>query len=78
MCVAQTAMAGEAAGKGQHGVFRCQGSAVAVTCRVHMGEGEHPAASQSCGSPREPPGGVEYGRNIITTGFSEWGLELRV
>lgn len=45
--------------------------------QVHMqsacGEGEHPAASQSCGSPREPPGGVEYGRNIITTGFSEWG-----
>lgn len=78
MCGAPTATAGKAAGKGQHGVFRCQGSAVAVTYRVLMaGKSPLQLASRRGGchislvmwEPRGTPEGVEYGRNIITMGF---------
>lgn len=71
-------------GKGQHGVFRGQGSAMAVTYRVHMGVGRvhmvgkstlqlassGVGSCQPChvGAPGNPEG-VEYGRNIITMGF---------
>lgn len=68
-------------GKGQHGVFRGQGSAMAVTYRVHMGVGRVrlvgksilQLASSGVGSYQPchvgTPEGVEYRKNIITTGF---------